>query len=238
MEKALKKLPVNEIEAYNEVLTRITAAGKSTSDIAHQTLTWIFHAARPLQMDELLEALCVKAWQPAIHRGPKFVAVDIVQMCQSLVVHEKSSGVVRFIHPTVQQFLESRKLPVIGLARTCLTYLEYDVFNDICSDESMETRVQTYKLCLYAAQFWGFHIRGKAENLPCIQQGVFRLLASEKKRNSIVQMANYAHSWDRRFLVEGQTLLHIIARNGLATICGNLLNQRPILIGLYIIAFM
>src|SRR5271169_6309495 len=105
MENSLKKLPANQIEAYDEVLTRIKAAGSSTSDIAIQTLTWIFHAERPLQMDELLEALCVKEWQADIDHDRKFNAVDIVRMCQSLVVHEESSGVVRFIHPTVQEFL-------------------------------------------------------------------------------------------------------------------------------------
>ena len=66
MEKALKKLPVDQIEAYNDVVTRIRAAGSFTSDIANQTLTWIFHAARPLQMDELLEALSVEEGQAKI----------------------------------------------------------------------------------------------------------------------------------------------------------------------------
>jgi GPI inositol-deacylase, winged helix domain len=118
MENSLKNLPANQIDAYNEVLTRIKATGSFTSDTSNQFLTWIFHAKRPLQMDELLEALYVKEWQADIDRDRKFDAVDIVRMCQSLVVHEKSSGVVRFIHPTVQEFLKSLKLPVIGLAKT------------------------------------------------------------------------------------------------------------------------
>ena len=105
-------------------------------------------------MDELLEALSVEGWQADIDHDRKFIAIDIIQMYQSLVVHQESSGVVRFIHPIVQQFLESLKLPVIGLAKTCLAYLEYNAFDNICqNEESMETRVQTYKLCLYAAQF-------------------------------------------------------------------------------------
>jgi hypothetical protein len=228
MENALQKLPANQIEAYDEVLTRIRAAGSSTSDTANQTLTWIFHAARPLQMDELLEALCVKEWQLDIDRNRKFNAADIVQMCQSLVVYEESSGIVRFIHPTVQEFLKSLKLPVIDLAKTCLTYLEHNAFNDICANkESMETRVQTYKLCLYAAKFWGSHTRGETETLACIEQAVFRLLASENKRDSILQMIEYANStWGELSFVKGQSLLHIIAQNGLATICKHVLKEK------------
>ena len=79
---------------------------------------------------------------------------DIIEWCQSLVVREESSGVVRFIHPTVKEFLKSRKLSVINLARTCLTYLEFNAFDDICLGEiSMITRVRKYRLlCLATNQ--------------------------------------------------------------------------------------
>ena len=60
MEKALKTLPADQIEAYKDIITRIRAAGDHTSVTAIRTLTWIFHAARPLHMDELREALCVE----------------------------------------------------------------------------------------------------------------------------------------------------------------------------------
>ena len=91
----------------------------------------------------------------------------------------------------------------------------------------METRVQTYRFCLYAAKFWGFHTRGEAETLSCIQQAVFRLLESENKRNSILQMARYADwTWDRLSFTKGQTMLHVIATNGLATICRHFLNEK------------
>jgi len=79
----------------------------------------------------------------------KFVAVDIIGMCHSLVVHEESDGIVRFIHFTVQEFLKSLTLPVIYLAKTCVTYLQCDAFNNICSDEkSMGLRLQTNRFCL------------------------------------------------------------------------------------------
>ena len=42
-------------------------------------------------MDELLEALCVEEWQADIDPDRKFDAVDIIQMCQSLVVYEESN---------------------------------------------------------------------------------------------------------------------------------------------------
>jgi hypothetical protein len=125
-------------------------------------------------------------------------------------------------------FLKLRQLPVTGLARTCLAYLEDNAFDDIClNEESMETRVQTYRLCLYAAQFWVSHTRGEAEHLPSIQQAVLRLLASENKRDSMLQLETYANSsWGNIHFRKGQTLLHVICKNGLETICRFILDGR------------
>lgn len=229
MEKALKSLPVSEIEAYKQIMARIRAGTSHTSATAIRTLTWIFHAARPLRMDELLEALYAEEKLSGIDVGQKFLSADIIEMCHSLIVHDESSGIVRFIHLTIQEFLKSLDLSVINLAKTCLAYLEYDAFNDICSDrKSMESRVQMYRFSLYAAKFWGFHVRGEAESLSCVQQTIFRLLASENKRNSILQMAHYADSeWGLLFFTGGQTTLHVIATNGLAIVCKYFLNGQP-----------
>ena len=229
MEKALKTLPSSEIKAYDQVMTRIGEAGSHTSVTAVRILTWIFHAARPLRMDELLEAVHVEEEISGLRGDGKFVAADIIEMCHGLVVHEESSGLVRFIHFTVHEFLKSLNLPVMNIVKTCLAYLEHNAFDNVCSDnESMENRVQTFGFCLYAAQFWGFHVRGKTEILPCVQQAIFRLLASENRRNSILQMARYAESkWNRLSFARNQSLLHIAAKNGLSIICQHFLHKQP-----------
>lgn len=224
MEKALNSLPADEIEAYKLIINRIKAAGCHTSDTAMRTLTWIFYAARPLLMSELREVLW---FEERLAGDPTLVTYDIIEMCQSLVVHEESSGVVRFIHPTVQDYLKSVELfPVINLAETCLKYLENNAFDDICFEEKfMEARVENYRFCLYAAKFWAFHIRGKLET--SMQKAVFRLLQSENKRNSILQMATYADRiWDSLSFTKRLTMLHVIAANGLTKICTHLLNEK------------
>jgi len=158
--------------------------------------------------------------------------IDVIECCKSLVVHDTSNGQVRFTHYTVHEFIEShiqQKLsPVIDLAKTCLTYLEFDTFDQICfSGASMENRVQDYKFSIYAARFWGVHTTGLAEKCPDIQQRVIRLFASESKRNSILQMDAYADSlWDSLSFTTGQTLLHIMAKNGQTAICRLVLGDR------------
>ena len=214
MEKALQSLPTSQIEVYENAFFRITNSKTHTSKLAITTLTWICYAKRPLQKDELHEAICIE--ERVSYNKSAFIA-SIVDSCQSLVVYEESTGVVRFFHPTVQEFLNSKKLPSSNLAKACLTYLDRAAFSNICHDEeSMRNRYSQYKFCLYAAQYWGFHTRGEAETCSSIQEVFFRLFTNEGTRNSILQMAYYSNFESLRF-AEGQTILHVIARNGLFT---------------------
>ena len=135
MEMALRALPTKLSTAYHEVIDRITTQDAETEGAGMQTLAWIFHAARPLKMDELRVALDVEKGSPNADRAPQFSPVDVIEMCHSLVVHEESSGVVRFVHPTVQEYLKSFNLSKLGLAKTCLSYLEHELFDGICSDQ-------------------------------------------------------------------------------------------------------
>jgi hypothetical protein len=195
-------------------------------DAGMQILTWIFHAARPLQMDELRIALDVEDEDPTIVDEPQLSNEDIIEMCQSLVVFEESSGVVRFVHPTVQEFLVTCNLSDINVARTCLIYLEKTISDDINLDEgSMDIQLKEHRFCRYSAQFWGFHLRGEAEELPEIQKTVNRLLSSEGRRNFLAQMKRYLRLG--RFYTKeprsGQAVLHIMAANGLAFLCRKVL---------------
>ena len=148
MEKALDTLPAELFTAYKEVTDRISKSDKEMGDAGMQALTWIFHAARPLQMDELRVVLDIEDGHWKIDDEPQFTPADIIEMCQSLVVYEESSGAVRFVHPTVQEFLRSFNFSDIVLAKTCLTY--FDAFDDIClDDESMEIRLKRYRFCTY-----------------------------------------------------------------------------------------
>jgi hypothetical protein len=231
MENALKTLPKQLSAAYDEIIGRIKTNDTEMEGAGIETLTWIFHAARPLQMEELCIALSVKQSHFVPDSEPQFHVADILEMCQSLVVHEESSGVVRFVHPTVQEFLRSLSLSHVNLANTCLRYLDHKEFDLVCdSYDSLRTRLQRYKFCVYAAKLWGFHVRGEGENLPAMQQIIFRLFSSQDKRNSISQMAlcsawkfDYNDFWRTTGYSQNESVLHILASNGLAKMCRGLL---------------
>jgi len=229
---------------------------KGTKIDAMYALSWIFNAQRSLQMKELLVAIAVTkntTTDGDYENDKRLQPVDITEMCHGLVFYDKTSGIVEFIHGTVkpflkevfdpdetedtspleQNFIDAPKLKGyflrdVHLAQACLEYLSLDIFDKPCPEslESMEKRVQKYKFSRYAAQFWGLHTRGEAEKYPCIQQAVLSLLASENK-DSMLQLEAYASSSGGRMsFAKGQTLLHVIAQNGLATICKWVLDGR------------
>jgi hypothetical protein len=226
MKRVLKNLPATPDDAYRETMNRIANAGEYTPRTAFRTLAWILHAARPLRMDELREALAVhEAWFEDEEIGDlqetvkQYSVNDILKNCQSLVTYDIASGVIRFTHPTVQPFLAVQELPrVSDLAMTCLTYLNFEEFNHVCDNlEEMEQRIALYKFLHYAAQFWGVHTKGEAENLDTIRQAVARVVFSEGKRNSMAQAARNAKASFSMEFTNQQTWLHIAACEGLAT---------------------
>src|SRR5271163_2873649 len=91
--------------AYEEVLARIDdTKGKDT---ALQVLSYLFHAQRPLKMEELREILSIRTQPPDKDLYPEYFIdpVLIVHYCQGLVELDHDSGIVRFTHYTVQEFL-------------------------------------------------------------------------------------------------------------------------------------
>jgi hypothetical protein len=205
-------------------MERIETGRHGDTELAMKILSWIFHAQRALHMNELVEALVVTVGDQELERQYLLQPTDVIECCKSLVLPEKQSGLVRFAHYTVQEYvagIQEKLPPPINLAKTCLTYLAFKEFDHPFIEKGlMETRVEQYQFCRYAAQFWGVHTFGEAEQSPDIQQDILRLFASEDRRNAILQIETFANSkWGNICFTAGETILHIMARFGLATMC-------------------
>jgi len=219
--------------AYDNSFHRIAPVDKA---LVVKILSWILRAPRPLRIDELCEALTVQKYDTNLERESMPAPSEVIECSQSLIVHE-SSGNVRFAHFTVEQFVAGlgRELPPPShLAETCLTYLSFDVFETgPCHDtESLVYRLENYKFSGYAALYWGYHCRGEPERAPTIRDAIIKLLASENKRNSISQIEAYLSLKDQNMesfgasFPQGDSILHLLAKNGLAIICADLLQPQ------------
>jgi hypothetical protein len=144
-------------------------------------------------------------------------------------------GKISFIHPSVHRWFgngpQHGKLLSEGyLAKTCLTYLNFDVFEEIKTLDIMRSP-EKYFFANYAFQFWEDHTRNVEEEVE-VQELAFHFLQSMKRRNLIMNMTQ--GFWSRAgFLFPpfgsgeheyGLPVLHFVAGLGLTSLCKILLN--------------
>jgi hypothetical protein len=212
-------------KAYDEVVGRIDGRHRQ---LAFRIVSWLFRAQRILRMNELLEALVVEEGDTDLWRDCLPEPTDVVNCCKSLVLHEETSGLVRFSHETVKEYIKKRSSllpPVTDLAKGCLTYLRFNEFHEFCEGRvPLESWVQEYQFSLYCAQFWGFHAR-QGEESQEIQEAVFECFITRDRRNAILQLA--ASNGRISSVTDGHTLLHILAETGLVRTCALAIKRGP-----------
>jgi len=225
VKQRLVDMPQSLDEAYQKLIDRIV-----DKETAFQILSWISHARRPLKVDELLEAIAIEIGTPEMDETNLIKPQDIGHACCGIVILEGSNDTVRFVHDTVKDFLPRANIPnedkKMILTRTeislaCLTYLNFDVFDTIHFDKQFVLqRMRIRKFGKYASQFWALHTKCEAEKSANVQAATLRLLQSENKKTSMLQMEAYAHSrLDSIEFTKNKTALHILAEKGLAIIC-------------------
>jgi len=234
IKRALEQpIPSELFDLYQLV---IDAHARSTSDsgpLVQKILSWIFHAKRPLQMAELQEALAVEDGDVDLEEDDLTPAAQIVQVSGNFVSYDTASGIVRFSHDTMRDFLQDRCINYLSheseLAITCLTYLLFELFADgPCTDErSFALRLSSRPFGKYAAHYWGSHTKGPGENNTTIQKLLSTLVKSSAKIDSMAQLAVAQRPKDWNNVVRGKTIWHLVAENDL-TILAAILTQRTI----------
>ena len=224
--KALESLPKNMADAYEEVLFRIDQhRGKHT---ALQVLSWLFYAQRPLTLEEIQEVLSIEIKPPDTDLYSEYFMdpAHIIHCCQGLVEVEDNSKIIRFTHYTVQEFLKDKYLAKLlspsDLAKVCLTYLTFDVFErgPCSSEETYRERMESYRFTDYAMKYLGCYIRGEGEEDSAIVHGLLRLFRSNRKCDAIRQHRVLTkRPWNFEFdKLYTWTPLHIISQEGLTAV--------------------
>jgi len=243
MREAMKELPSTLDDAYEHIFQMIEKQTPRSVLTAKRTLSWCYYSRRPLHVDELGQALVVEYDDRDLRSEGKSVTT-IVDCCLSFVTHDQHTGEVRFIHPSVQRWFdcEPQNQKLLGheyLARVCLTYLNFNVFDaidlanlpprryrDFDPGAAVAKYLGSYPLYRYAAQFWSDHTR-EVEEVRTVQNAALLLLETDNRRNLALRILSYISetggvSGDRSG--SGQTALHVAAACGLVAICQLLVN--------------
>src|SRR5271170_4262482 len=237
MREAMKELPSTLDDAYEDIFQRIEKQTLRSVVTAKRTLSWCYYSRRPLHVDELGHALVVE-YDDCDLRGEGKSVTTILDCCLSFVTHDQYTGEVRFIHPSVQRWFdnEPQNQKLLGheyLARVCLTYLNFNVFDTIDlanlppwynmvygPGDAVAKYLGSYPFYRYAVQFWSDHTR-EVEQAQTVQNATLLLLEADNRRTLALRIASYI---SRTGDVSGQTALHTAAACGLGAICQLLVN--------------
>ena len=126
--KSISNLSVNLGEAFEDTIRRIEKEAPNRRQVAKQTLMWILHSCRPLQVNELRHVLATEIGQKEFDLDNILQAKLIVDCCLGLVVIDDGSSIVRFVHHTLQDYLHTERQGFFQkeeteITKTCLTYL-------------------------------------------------------------------------------------------------------------------
>jgi ankyrin repeat protein len=201
-------------------------SGQEDRAIVQRILSWLCHARKQMTIREIQEAVSVQRGDRDLEREDFLDPGSIVEMCCGLVMHHEPSGSIQFTHYTVHEFLLLRfhqhLSPPLDLAVICLTYLTFDVFEKgPCPDSaSLHDRLREYAFSGHAARHWDEYIRASNDKNLDAQTAslVMKLVESDAKRSSMLQLQNQFHLALDVPLYRSQTALHVIAKAGIVTI--------------------
>ncbi|KAJ7483613.1 ankyrin repeat domain-containing protein [Mycena latifolia] len=168
--EALQHLPKDLQHTYDEAMERINHQTEEDRQLGLLALTWVANAKRPLSVAELQEAL-------AIEPDSTFLDVDnlldmdiILSACAGLMIVDDTVSVVRLIHYTTQDYLDSIQSEQFPLAHTtivstCLTYLSFKEFEVLPKFPRGRRNMLVAHPFLKYAQYCLIHAKGEPELL-------------------------------------------------------------------------
>ncbi|KAJ6487307.1 ankyrin repeat-containing domain protein, partial [Mycena vulgaris] len=153
--EALNTLPESLYGSYEIAIQRIDAQSNADRKTAHSTMTWVANAKRPLTVKELQVALAVEPGMRKLDEEEDLTDIDIVlSVCAGLVIVDRESSVVRLVHYTTQEYLDSIQALLFPDAQTeitctLLTFLAFDGYPNSSWDlENLPPLVEYSQYCL------------------------------------------------------------------------------------------
>jgi len=212
--------------AYSATLTRIKAQKGSRSRLGMEALMWLSHSERPLNANELCDALGVEIGCRDLN-SQNIPSIETLLGCsQGLVIVEASSYTVRLVHYTLKEYLSNNNdlfhRPHSMIAEVCLTYLNFQCIRDL--PPTLGWPKSTKPLLEYASYFWGTH--AKKETTEIVNTLALQLLVGfDKHVASGILSSRHADKWGWSD-PPGFTGLHCAAYFGVVEIAVGLLEVK------------
>ncbi|KAJ7487011.1 ankyrin repeat-containing domain protein [Mycena latifolia] len=164
--EALQHLPKDLQHTYDEAMERINHQTEEDRQLGMFALTWVANTKRPLSVAELREALAIEPESTFLDTDNLLDMDIILSACAGLIIVDEAVSVVRLIHYTAQDYMDSiqsKQFPSahITIVSTCLTYLSFPEFDII----RYARRLLVAHPFLEYAQYCLMHAKGEPELL-------------------------------------------------------------------------
>ena len=151
----------NAEDVYNATLERIKAQKKDRARLGMEAIMWIAYSERPLEPDELCDALGVEIGSTDLDKDNVPSIRTILNCGLGLVTVDSSSSKVRLVHFTLQEHILANPTlfctPHSMIAEVCLTYINFGCIKDL--SPALELLPPTTPFLEYASRYWGAHAR-------------------------------------------------------------------------------
>ncbi|KAF9874520.1 hypothetical protein CkaCkLH20_08083 [Colletotrichum karsti] len=171
---ALKRFPVGSDDlmydfAYENAMERIQGQLKDHVDLAMKVLSWVSSAEEPMETSAIIDALAVEPGDQYIDKDRLFRLADLESVCAGLVTVDQSTGIIRLVHYTAQEYFDRKRnfwFPTadLDITRSCLTYLSFMDFGTNVHDLNDDWLRSHHPFGFYAFVSWGFHARRASKN--------------------------------------------------------------------------
>ena len=150
-------------DVYTATLERIAAQKKDRARLGMEAIMWVAYSQRPLQPDELCQALGVEIGSTDLDSDNTPSVRTILNCALGLVTVDSSSFKVRLVHFTLQEYILSNPTlfhrPHSMMAEVCLTFLNFSCIRDL--SPALYSDQFTNSFLEYASCYWGAHARRK-----------------------------------------------------------------------------
>ena len=147
-------------DAYDATIRRIKAQEGDRARLGMDTLMWISHSERPLNVDEICQALAVEELTDVNTNNAPSIRT-VLNCCQGLATVDEESSTIRLIHFTLKEYLSRHgdlfDKPHSKIAETCLTYLNFRSIKDLSTSRSRDSRGVPF--LEYSSLYWGTYMR-------------------------------------------------------------------------------
>jgi len=148
-------------DVYSATFERIKGQEKARSRLGMEAIMWVAHAERPLQPDELCQALGVEVGSEDLKRDNEPNIRTILRCGLGLVTVDSSSSTVRLVHFTLHEYILANPTlfrgPHSTIVEACLTYLNFACIRDL--SPTLSSPPLTTPFLEYASCHWGAHAR-------------------------------------------------------------------------------